>query len=94
MNYEELIQNLVDRSLAVVHNDPQQFERWRSQMLPAWIEEMLPTMNPDDCLAFIREHKEYGFVYDDAFGKVCGKPREMAAYLLTELITELLDERL
>lgn len=94
MHYEELIQNLLHRSLAVIQNDPQQFERWRSQMLPAWIEEILPTMNSDDCVAFIRDHKEYGFVYYDAVGKVCGKPREMAAYLLTELVKELLDERL
>lgn len=94
MNYQELIQNLLHRSLAIMQNDPQQVESWRMQVLPGWIEEMLPTINSDECIAFIRDHKEYGFVYYDAFGKVCGKPREIAAYLLTELVKELIDERL
>lgn len=94
MNYEELIQRLLRRSLAVVQNDSRQLERWRLQLLPDWIEEILPAIHPDECVAFIRDHKEYSFGYYDAFGKVCGKPREMAAYLLTELIKELVEERL
>jgi hypothetical protein len=94
MNYEALIQNLLSRSLAVLQKDPQQSECWQFHVLPNWISEILPALNPDECIAFIRDHKEYGFVYYDAFGKVCGKPREIAAYLLTELVKELLDERL
>lgn len=92
MNYEELIQNLRRRSLMVMQNDPQQCERWRSHLLPDWIEEILPAINPDECIAFIRDHKEYGVVYYDAFGKVCGKPREITAYLLAELVKELIAE--
>ena len=42
---------------------------------------------------FIRNHKEYSFAYYDAFGNVCGKPREIAAYVLTELVKELVEEQ-
>jgi hypothetical protein len=94
MSYEELIQNLRRRSLTVIKNDPQQFERWQLHLLPDWIEEILPTINPDECVAFICDHKEYSFVSYDAFGKVCGKPRELAAYLLAELVKELVAEEL
>lgn len=94
MNYEELIQNLLHRSLAVMQGDPQQPECWQLHVLPGWISEILPVIDPDECIAFIRDHKEYSFVYYDAFGKVCGKPREIAAYLLTELMKELIDEKL
>jgi hypothetical protein len=94
MNYEELIQNLLHRSLPVVQNAPQQLERWRLHLLPEWIDELPPAVDAAGCIAFIRDHKEYGFVYDDAFGKVCGKSREIAAYLLTELVKELVEERL
>ena len=42
---------------------------------------------------FIRNHKEYGFAYYDAFGNGCGKPREIAVYILTELVKELVEEQ-
>ena len=42
---------------------------------------------------FIRNHKEYGFAYYDAFGNVCGKLKEIAAYVLTELVKELVEEQ-
>ena len=94
MNYELLVKNLLDRSLATVQNDPEQFEHWHLQQLPEWIGAILPTIDPDGCLAFFRDHKEYSFVYYDAFGKMCGKPREVASYLLMELIKELVEEKL
>jgi hypothetical protein len=85
MNYEELIKNFLHRSLTVLQNDPQPLAHWRSHLLSEWIGETLLAIEPEACIDFIRDHKECGFVYYDAFGKVCGKPREFAAYLLTEV---------
>jgi hypothetical protein len=93
-NYDLLIHGLLHRSLAVVQADPAALERWRLHRLPNWVAEVLPTLNPEELISFLRDHQEYGFVYYDAFGKVCGKPREIAAYLLTELLKELVEEKL
>jgi hypothetical protein len=93
MDYERLVQDLLDRSLVFLRTEPTQFEHWRLQLLPDWVGDTLPLMHPEHWISFIRDHKAYSFVYADAFGKVCGKPREIAAYLLTELITELVEEK-
>lgn len=93
MDHKKLIQDLLDRSLALVRDDPPQFDHWRSQLLPNWVGDLLSTLDSDDLIAFIRDHHEYSFVYYDAFGKVCGKPRELAAHLLIELIQELVEEK-
>ena len=89
-----LIRNLVDRSLTLLRDTPEGAELWRSQILPEWVNASIPQIAPAEFLAWIRHDKEYGFVYDDTVGKVCGKPREVVAHLLTELVKELVEETL
>jgi hypothetical protein len=63
MDCERLVQDLLDRALALVRNDPLLFGHWRLHLLPDWVGEILPTLNSDEWVAFIRDHKEYSFVY-------------------------------
>jgi hypothetical protein len=93
MDYETVIRELVARSLVVLQTDPTAEDRWRLHLLPEWVTTLLPAITPEECVNFIRNHKEYSFAYYDAFGNVCGKPREIAAYVLTELIKELVEEQ-
>ncbi len=93
MDYEEMIHRLLERSLVLLQADPGAFDQWQLQSLPEWVTVLLPDLAPEEFIAFIRNNKEYSFTYYDAFGKVCGKPREMAAYLLTEIIKELVEEK-
>ena len=93
MDYETVIRELVDRSLAVLQTDPTAEDRWRLHLLPEWVTTILPVIAPEECVDFIRNHKEYSFAYYDVFGNVCGKPREVAAYVLTELVKELVEEQ-
>jgi hypothetical protein len=93
MDYENTINSLCDRSLTLLQATPGTFDQWQLQILPEWITLLLPDLDPEELIAFIRDHKEYSFVYYDAFGKVCGKPREVAAYLLIELVKELVEEQ-
>jgi hypothetical protein len=93
MDYETVIRELVARSLVVLQTDPTAEDRWRLHLLPEWVTALLPAITPEECVNFIRNHKEYSFAYYDAFGNVCGKPREITAYILTELVKELVDEQ-
>jgi hypothetical protein len=93
MDYEAVIRELVARSLAVLQTDPTIEDHWRLRLLPEWITVILPEIDLEECVNFIRNHKEYGFAYYNAFGNVCGKPREIAAYVLTELVKELVEEQ-
>jgi len=88
MDYETVIRELVTRSLAVLQTDPAIEDHWRLRLLPEWITVILPEIDLEECMNFIRNHKAYSFAYYDAFGNVCGKPREIAAYVLTELVEE------
>ena len=93
-DYSALIRNLVDRSVTLLSRKPEATAYWRLQLLPEWVNETLPKIVPDEFIAFIQDDKEYSFVYYDAIGKVCGKPREIAAQLLTDLVMELVEETL
>jgi hypothetical protein len=93
MDYEVMICDLVNRSLVVLQGDPGIEDHWRLRLLPEWITAILPDIVPEECVDFIRDHKEYSFAYYDAFGNVCGKSREIAVYVLTELIEELVEEK-
>jgi hypothetical protein len=92
--YPRLIRNLVDQSLTLLRNTPEGVDLWRSQILPEWVNATVPQIVPTEFIAWIRNDKEYGFIYDDAVGKVCGKPQEVVAYLLIELVKELVEEAL
>lgn len=93
MDYETVIHELCDRSLALLQANPRACDQWQLQVLPEWITALLPDLDPETFIAFIRDHREYSFVYYDAFGNVCGKPREIAAHLLIELVKELVEEK-
>ena len=93
MDYERMIYELLNRSLVLLQADPDAFDQWQLQILPEWVTVLLPDLVPEEFITFVRDNKEYSFVYYDVFGKVCGKPREMAAYLLTELVKELVEEQ-
>ena len=93
MDYERMIYVLLDRSLALLQADPSVLDQWQLEVLPGWVAKLLPDLDPEKFIAFIHDHKEYSFVYYDAFGKVCGKPCEIAAYLMTELVKELVEDR-
>ena len=93
MDYETVIRELVTRSLAVLQTDPAIEDHWWLRLLPEWITVILPEIDLEECMDFIRNHKEYSFAYYNAFGNVCGKPREIAAYVLTELVKELVEEQ-
>jgi hypothetical protein len=92
MDYETVIRELVTHSLAVLRTDPAIEDHWRLRLLPEWITVILPEIDLEECMNFICNHKEYNFAYYDAFGNVCGKPKEIAAYVLTELVKELVEE--
>jgi len=92
--YPRLIRNIVDQSLTLLRNTPEGVELWRSQILPEWVNATIPQIVPAEFIAWIRNDKEYDIVYDEAVGKVCGKPREVVAHLLTELVKELVEETL
>ena len=93
MDYERMIHGLLDRSLVLLQTDPGAFDQWQFQTLPEWSTALLPDLAPEEFITFVRDNKEYSFVYYDAFGKVCGKPAEVAVYVLTELIKELVEEK-
>jgi|GEM_PF-4643894 len=93
MDYETRIRELARRSLAVLQTDPTSEDDWQSRLLPERIALVLPDIVAEECVNFIRDHKEYRFAYYDAFGNVCGKPREIAAYVLTVLIKEPVEEQ-
>ncbi|MBM4257506.1 MAG: hypothetical protein FJ147_16620 [Deltaproteobacteria bacterium] len=88
-----MICTLRDRALALLQRRQISYDHWQFHLLPEWVAESLPPGAAEGFVDFIREHKDYSFAYYDAFGKVCGKPREVAAYVLTELIEELVEER-
>jgi len=93
MDYEIMIRELLDRSLVLLQEDPSVLDQWQLEVLPGWVAELLPNLDPEEFIAFIHNHKEYSFVYYDASGKVCGKPREIAAYLMIALVKELVEDR-
>lgn len=93
MDYEMVIHELVDRSLALLRSTQVSHDHWQFRLLPEWVAASLPSSASEKFIDYVREHKEYHFAYYEAFGKVCGKPREVAAYVLTELIKELVEEQ-
>ena len=57
---------------------------------------MLPILRDEDCaqlLRDLRDDPEYSFVAYEAPAEVCSKPKEMLAWLLERLVSELREER-
>lgn len=93
MDYDSVIRTLLDRSLTLLQSRQASYDYWQFHLLPEWGATALPSNASEGFIDFVREHRDYSFAYYDAFGKVCGKPREIAAYVLTELIRGLVEEQ-